>query len=82
LPLAISFFTFQQIAYLFDSYQKVTREYNFLNYALFVTFFPQLIAGRIVHHGEMLTQFANNTTFKFNTGYVENGLAIFSMGLF
>lgn len=82
LPLAISFFTFQQIAYLVDSYQKITREYNFLNYALFVTFFPQLIAGPIVHHREMLTQFARNTTFKFNTKYVETGLAIFSMGLF
>jgi D-alanyl-lipoteichoic acid acyltransferase DltB (MBOAT superfamily) len=45
LPLAISFFTFQQIAYLVDSYRRETHEYDFLNYALFVTFFPQLIAG-------------------------------------
>ena len=82
LPLAISFFTFQQIAYLVDSYQKKTREYNFLNYALFVTFFPQLIAGPIVHHKEMLSQFANNSTFKFNARYLEMGLAIFSLGLF
>jgi len=82
LPLAISFFTFQQIAYLVDSYQKKTREYNFLNYALFVTFFPQLIAGPIVHHREMLSQFSNNSTFKFNTSYLEMGLAIFSLGLF
>lgn len=43
LPLAISFFTFQQIAYLVDSYRAETREYDFLNYANFVTFFPQLI---------------------------------------
>lgn len=50
LPLAISFFTFQQIAYLVDAYKKETTDYNFLNYALFVTFFPQLIAGPIVHH--------------------------------
>ena len=58
LPLAISFFTFQQIAYLADAYKGETREYNFLHYCLFVTFFPQLIAGPIVHHKEMLPQFA------------------------
>ena len=44
LPLAISFFTFQQIAYLVDSYRNETKEYNFLDYSLFVTFFPQLIS--------------------------------------
>ena len=60
LPLAISFFTFQQVAYLVDSYRQETKEYDFLNYALFVTFFPQLIAGPIVHHKEMMPQFANN----------------------
>lgn len=54
LPLAISFFTFQQIAYLVDSYRNETKEYDFLTYALFVTFFPQLIAGPIVHHAEMM----------------------------
>lgn len=59
LPLAISFFTFQQIAYLVDSYRGETKEYDFLNYALFVTFFPQLIAGPIVHHKEMMPQFAS-----------------------
>ena len=58
LPLAISFFTFQQISYLVDSYKQETKEYDFLNYALFVTFFPQLIAGPIVHHKEMMPQFA------------------------
>lgn len=57
LPIAISFFTFQQIAYLVDAYRDETHEYNFLHYALFVTFFPQLIAGPIVHHKEMLPQF-------------------------
>lgn len=60
LPLAISFFTFQQIAYLVDSYRGETKEYDFLNYALFVTFFPQLIAGPIVHHKEMMPQFASS----------------------
>ncbi|MGV7220230.1 MAG: hypothetical protein ACQ9MH_01745 [Nitrospinales bacterium] len=53
LPLAISFFTFQQITYLVDSYRGDCREYSFLHYCLFVTFFPQLIAGPIVHHKEM-----------------------------
>jgi len=82
LPLAISFFTFQQIAYLVDSFEKKTREYNFLNYALFVTFFPQLIAGPIVHHREMLSQFAHDRTFRWNPGLFEQGLAFFSIGLF
>ena len=59
LPLGISFFTFQQISFLVDSYRYETKEYDFLTYALFVTFFPQLIAGPIVHHKEMMPQFAN-----------------------
>ncbi len=58
LPLAISFFTFQQIAYLVDCSKKDANEYDFLNYCLFVSFFPQLIAGPIVHHQEMMPQFA------------------------
>ena len=58
LPLAISFFTFQQITFLVDSYQGKVWEHDWLRYALFVTFFPQLIAGPIVHHAEMMPQFA------------------------
>jgi len=57
LPLAISFFTFQQIAYLVDAWRGEVREYKFLHYSLFVTFFPQLIAGPIVHHKEIIAQF-------------------------
>jgi alginate O-acetyltransferase complex protein AlgI len=57
LPLAISFFTFQQISYLVDAWQGKTHEYNFLHYALFVCFFPQLIAGPIVHHRDIIPQF-------------------------
>ena len=57
LPLAISFFTFQQIAYLADSYKGQVSDRSFLNYIVFVTFFPQLIAGPIVHHKEMMPQF-------------------------
>ena len=82
LPLAISFFTFQQIAYLVDSYRGETAEYDFLNYALFVTFFPQLIAGPIVHHAEMMPQFASKWNLVKNYKNIATGLFIFSIGLF
>ncbi|MDA3078038.1 MBOAT family protein [Campylobacter sp. JMF_06 NA1] len=82
LPLAISFFTFQQIAYLVDSYKGETKEYDFLSYALFVSFFPQLIAGPIVHHKEMMPQFAKLKNKVKNYGNILLGLFIFSMGLF
>jgi len=82
LPLAISFYTFQQIAYLVDSYRAETKEYDFLNYAVFVTFFPQLIAGPIVHHAEMMPQFANVRNKVKNYRNIALGLFIFSMGLF
>jgi len=82
LPLAISFFTFQQIAYLVDSYRGETAEYDFLNYSLFVTFFPQLIAGPIVHHSEMMPQFASKWNLVKNYKNIATGLFIFSLGLF
>lgn len=82
LPLAISFFTFQQITYLVDAYQGKTKEYNFLHYCLFVTFFPQLIAGPIVHHSEMLPQFSNKKIYTFNNRNFTIGLTIFIIGLF
>ena len=61
LPLAISFFTFEQIAYLVDVYKGETKENSFLNYCLFVTFFPRLIAGPIIRHQEVMPQFANRS---------------------
>ena len=82
LPLAISFFTFQQIAYLVDSYRGATREYDFTRYALFVTFFPQLIAGPIVHHSEMMPQFANRENRRINHQNIAQGITIFCIGLF
>ena len=82
LPLAISFFTFQQIAYLVDSYRQETKEYDFLNYALFVTFFPQLIAGPIVHHGEMMPQFASKWNLVKRYKNIATGIFIFAIGLF
>ena len=80
LPLAISFFTFQQVAYIVDSYKGVVKEHNFLNYCLFVTFFPQLIAGPIVHHKEMMPQF--NKGVYFSTDGVLFGICLFLIGLF
>lgn len=82
LPLAISFFTFQQIAYLVDAWQDETHEYNFLHYCLFVTFFPQLIAGPIVHHKEMLSQFGRADVFRPVARNISVGSTIFAIGLF
>ncbi len=82
LPLAISFFTFQQITYLVDAYRGMTKEYNFLHYCLFVTFFPQLIAGPIVHHKEMLPQFRNDFLYKIKASHLSIGITIFALGLF
>ncbi len=83
LPLAISFFTFQQIAYLVDCYRGSVKEYDFINYALFVTFFPQLIAGPIVHHKEMMPQFMRDSRHhRINYENIAAGLFIFSIGLF
>ncbi|GAB3105346.1 MBOAT family protein [Aestuariicella hydrocarbonica] len=81
LPLAISFFTFQQIAYLVDSYQGKTRHYGFLHYCLFVSFFPQLIAGPIVHHRDMMPQFMRNRRQPLQLDNISIGLVIFTVGL-
>lgn len=82
LPLAISFFTFQKVAYLVDAYRNQTREYNFLHFSLFVSFFPQLIAGPIVHHKDILPQFAKKSVYRPNYKHLFIGLAVFAMGLF
>jgi alginate O-acetyltransferase complex protein AlgI len=82
LPLGISFFTFQQITYLVDSYLGRTEENKFLNYSLFVVFFPQLIAGPIVHHSEMIPQFKNKLFGFFNIKNFTVGLTVFTIGLF
>lgn len=82
LPLAVSFFTFQQIAYIVDAYRDEVHEYDFLNYSLFVTFFPQLIAGPIVHHKEMLPQFGKAETYRFSFEKLNVGLTVFVVGLF
>lgn len=79
LPLGISFFTFQQIAFLVDS-PKAGRQ-SPLDYALFVTFFPQLIAGPIVSHEEMLPQFKDTARKQIQAENVYMGLRLFVLGL-
>jgi D-alanyl-lipoteichoic acid acyltransferase DltB (MBOAT superfamily) len=81
LPLGISFFTFQQIAWLVDAYTGQARRSGLLDYALFVSFFPQLIAGPIVHHREMMPQFARRS-FRVDPDDLVLGLGFFSVGLF
>jgi len=82
LPLAISFFTLQQIAFLVDSYEGLAKEKKFINYIMFVTFFPQLIAGPIVHHKEMMPQFVSIRNKAKNYKNIALGLFILSIGLF
>jgi len=72
LPLAISFFTFQQIAYLVDAHDGEVTEHDFVNYCLFISFFPQLIAGPITHHG----------TFRPRIDNISMGITVFLLGLF
>jgi len=81
LPLGISFYTFQQIAYLVDSYHRKTIPHGLLDYAVFVTFFPQLIAGPIVQQSEMLPQFGRRSNRSL-TGNIAIGTTIFILGLF
>jgi alginate O-acetyltransferase complex protein AlgI len=81
LPIGISFFTFQKIAYLVDAYRGETKEYDFLDFSLFVMYFPQLIAGPIVHHKEMIPQFAGSTGRRFDIQDLAAGLVLFTVGL-
>lgn len=81
LPLGISFFTFTQIAFLVDVYRGIAREYNFIHYVLFVTYFPHLIAGPVLHHKQMMPQFGNVGTYRINLENINIGLAIFIIGL-
>lgn len=82
LPLGISFYTFTQIAFLVDCHRNLAKEYNFINYALFVTFFPHLIAGPILHHKEMMSQFQSRWTLAIRHRNIMMGLSIFGIGLF
>lgn len=82
LPLGISFYTFQKIAYLVDCYRREVEEYSLIEFSLFVSFFPQLIAGPITHHKEIIPPFASRKT---DRPHIENfafGIGLFTMGLF
>jgi D-alanyl-lipoteichoic acid acyltransferase DltB (MBOAT superfamily) len=81
LPLGISFFTFTQIAYLVDLAQGAAEPQDFVSYVLFVTFFPHLIAGPILHHGEIMPQFAEGRDFSLKLPDVALGLSWFILGL-
>jgi D-alanyl-lipoteichoic acid acyltransferase DltB (MBOAT superfamily) len=82
LPLGISFFTFTQIAFLVDAYRGRVREYRFVHYTLFVTYFPHLIAGPVLHHSEMMPQFEQTSTYKVRWENFAVGGTIFLLGLF
>ncbi len=82
LPLGISFFTFTQIAFLVDVYQRKAADFDPVRYGLFVTYFPHLIAGPILHHKEMMPQFARPDIFRFSADRLADGSVIFILGLF
>lgn len=81
LPLGISFFTFTQIAFLVDAYRGLAAEYRFSYYVLFVTYFPHLIAGPILHHKEMMPQFNKDKNYRPVWSNFEVGITIFIIGL-
>jgi alginate O-acetyltransferase complex protein AlgI len=81
LPLGVSFFTFTQIAFLADTYQGTAKEYNFIHYLLFVTYFPHLIAGPILHHKQMMPQFAKPLTYRLDWSNISVGTTILAIGL-
>lgn len=82
IPLGISFYTFQQISFLVDVYRGQAKRCNFLDYTLFVSFFPQLIAGPISYHSEIIPQFNAPESGKLNFDNIGRGFFLFSIGLF
>ncbi len=82
LPVGISFYTFTQIAFLVDAYRGRVAGYRLPHYALFVTYFPHLIAGPILHHKDMIPQFERAETKRPNAHFILCGLIIFAIGLF
>ena len=81
LPLGISFFTFTQIAFLVDSYRGIAKEYKFIPYLLFVSYFPHLIAGPILHHKQMMPQFSTSSIYRPSSNNFAIGLSLFTIGL-
>ena len=81
LPLGISFFTFTQIAFLVDTFRGEAREHHFLHYLLFVSYFPHLIAGPIIHHAQVMPQFDRGTACRWDWENAGTGLTLFVLGL-
>lgn len=81
LPIGISFYTFTQIAFLVDCWQGKVRETRFVHYLLFVSYFPHLIAGPILHHAQLMPQFREASTYRIDLGRIFTGLTIFGVGL-
>jgi alginate O-acetyltransferase complex protein AlgI len=81
LPLGISFFTFQQLSFVIDAYKGKVPKYDLICYASFVTFFPQLIAGPIVTHDELVPQFFNHDKKAFSWEHFSQGVYLFQIGL-
>lgn len=81
LPLGISFFTFQQLGFLVDAYREEVPSYDFLEYVCFVSFFPQLVAGPIVAHNDIIPQFLDPSKKKVNWNNLSRGFYIFTWGL-
>lgn len=81
LPLGISFFTLQQLSYVIDRSWGTAPHYNLIEYMAFVTFFPQLIAGPIVLHSELIPQFKDEARRKFNLSSFTDGVILFALGL-
>ncbi len=82
LPIGISFFTFQQISLLVDAHKGRVRELRFWDHVLFISFFPQLIAGPIVRQHDMLPQLTARRDWRLRADYVAIGIALFAFGLF
>ena len=82
LPIGISFYTFQQIGFLVDIYKEDSKICNFFEYASFVSFFPQLIAGPIVHHADFLNQIRSSKYKPNDNNKISLGIIIFIFGLF
>ncbi|GAA5176143.1 MBOAT family protein [Niveibacterium umoris] len=82
LPIGISFFTFTQIAYLSDAFLGKAKDYSLPHYALFVTYFPHLVAGPILHHAQMMPQFDRASTYRFNAQNLLEGATLLTIGLF
>jgi alginate O-acetyltransferase complex protein AlgI len=81
LPIGISFFTFTQLAFLVDVYRGLAKEYNLTHYVLFVTYFPHLIAGPVLHHKQMMPQFAKREIYRPQLENVATGAIFFAIGI-